>query len=58
MFYWLGTGQNYAMHKQIQRNLIDHPEFIPTRDAVRIGSAGLETVVADIYWLQTIQYIG
>jgi hypothetical protein len=46
------------MHKQIQRNLIDHPEFIPTRDAVRIGSAGLETVVADIYWLQTIQYIG
>lgn len=38
--------------------MVDHPEFIPTAQTVKIASVGMETMVADIYWLSAIQYIG
>lgn len=50
--------QNYEAHRKIKRSLVDHPEFIPTADVVRISSAGMQTIVADFYWLSAIQYIG
>lgn len=57
-FFTVATGQNYAAHNRLRRAFVDHPEFIPTKEAVKIGSVGMETVVADLYWLSAIQYIG
>ncbi len=57
-FFLLATGENYITHIRERRSLVDHPEFIPTAETVRIGSVGMETMVADLYWLSAIQYIG
>ncbi len=52
------TGANYQVHTQIRRTLVDHPEFIPTASAVRLTSAGYDALIADMYWLGAVQYIG
>lgn len=57
-FYSISTGINYTAHNTLRRSFIDHPEFIPSAQVVKIGSMGMETVVADFYWLSAIQYIG
>lgn len=57
-FFFVATGENYKTHNVIRRAFVDHPEFIPTAQAVKIASVGMETIVADIYWLSAIQYIG
>lgn len=57
-FYTISTGINYQAHNTLRRSFIDHPEFIPSAQVVKIGSMGMETVVADFYWLSAIQYIG
>ncbi len=57
-FFEVATGQNYTAHNRLRRTFVDHPEFIPTKETVKIGSVGMDTVVADFYWLSAIQYIG
>ncbi len=57
-FYTVNTGQNYQTHRKIRQSIVDHPEFIPTAESVKIGSVGMQTLVADFYWLGAIQYIG
>ena len=57
-FLVVGTGQNYTAHTQIRASIVSHPEFIPTAGSVRLASAGFESVVADFYWLGSVQYIG
>ncbi|MFZ4460978.1 MAG: hypothetical protein ACOYN2_00015 [Patescibacteria group bacterium] len=57
-FFSVGTGLNYETHTTIHRSVINHPEFIPTAKAVRMASSGFESIVADFYWLGSIQYIG
>lgn len=37
---------------------MNHPEFIPAPDAVRLSAGGFQDIVADSYWLSTVQYIG
>jgi hypothetical protein len=46
------------VHRKIKRSLVDHPEFIPNSDTVRISSMGMQAIIADFYWLSAIQYIG
>ena len=56
--YTVATEINYKTHVDIELSVVDHPEFIPTAPTVRIGSSGMENLVADFYWLRAIQYIG
>lgn len=55
-FYHVNT-LNYIKHKNIQVNIINHPENLPDSDIAKLGSFGFTSIVADFYWLQTIQYI-
>ncbi|EKD66059.1 MAG: hypothetical protein ACD_49C00067G0045 [uncultured bacterium (gcode 4)] len=57
-FYIIGNSINYPVHQDIKYNLISHPEFIPTKNVVKLSSAGFYNIVSDFYWLDTIQYIG
>lgn len=50
--------KNYGKTKQIQHNLVEHPENLPTKEAAVWSSFGFRSLKANIYWLQAIQYIG
>ena len=56
-FYKINT-LNYGKHRQIQAVLINHPEKLPNSQTAKISSFGFMNMMADMYWLQTIQYIG
>jgi hypothetical protein len=45
-------------HAMIERDLVEHPEFIPKADDIRLVSSGFEPLIADFYWLSSIQYVG
>ena len=55
-FYHVNT-LNYIKHKNIQANIVNHPEKLPNSDAARLASFGFTNIAADIYWLQAIQYV-
>ena len=48
---------NYYKHKIIKENLIKHPENLPTKETAINTSFWYKNLKADIYWLETIQYI-
>lgn len=49
---------NYILHREIRINQVNHPEKLPNSETARISSFGFMNMMADIYWLKTIQYIG
>ena len=49
---------NYIKHTYIQASIIKHPEKLPKSEGARIASFGFTNIMADMYWLQTVQYIG
>ena len=49
---------NYHKHREIQDNLVDHPENLPTKEVAKNTAFWFKNLKADFYWLQTIQYIG
>ncbi len=60
-FWFLGDASfslGYEKHDREEFQRVQHPEFIPSETFIRLSSAGHEQTVADMYWLQTIQYIG
>ena len=48
---------NYIKHIEIKKSLIEHPENLPTKEAAINSSFWFKNLRADIYWLETIQYI-
>jgi len=56
-FHYVNT-LNYMKEKQIQSLYVNHPEMLPTSEAAEASSFGFRNVIADLYWLQAIQYIG
>lgn len=48
---------NYTKHIEIKRSFIEHPENLPTKEAAVNSSFWYKNLRADIYWLETIQYI-
>jgi len=56
MFYV--NGENYKKHVEIQENIINHPENLPTSESARISSSSFTNIMADMYWLRAVQYIG
>jgi hypothetical protein len=49
---------NYYKHNQIKESIIKHPEKLETKEAAIKTSFGFKNLKADIYRLETIQYIG
>ncbi len=56
-FYYI-NNENYKKVKEIQYSITKHPELLPEKDIVLYTSFGFSNLRADIYWLETIQYIG
>lgn len=48
---------NYIHQKNIEMQIITQPDGIPTSQVAQITSFWFMNVMADIYWLKTIQYI-
>ena len=49
---------NYKKHREIKFNLVEHPENLPTKEMAKISAFGFKNLRADLYWIDTIQYIG
>jgi hypothetical protein len=49
---------NYKKHLQIKENLVNHPENLPTKNTAKSTAFWFKNLKADMYRLQTIQYIG
>jgi len=56
-FYYINS-QNYKKHIDIKQHIVIHPENLPTKNTALITSFWFKNLKADLYWLQTIQYIG
>lgn len=48
---------NYSKHIEIKRSFIKHPENLSTKETALASSFWFKNLKADIYWLETIQYI-
>ncbi len=48
---------NYLKHLEIKEKLINHPENLPEKNIAKATAFWFENVKADIYWMETIQYI-
>lgn len=48
---------NYKKHVEIKKSFVEHPENLPTKQTAVNSSFGFRNLRADIYWLETIQYI-
>ncbi len=48
---------NYLKHREIRSLIVEHPEKLPESNAAKLWSFGFMSMTADMYWLQTIQYI-
>lgn len=56
MFFHINT-LNYQKHIEIKQMMVEHPENLPTKETAINTSMGFKNLKADIYWLETIQYI-
>ena len=56
-FGYYVNAQNYLKHREIQQNVVNHPEKLPNSDMARISAFGFTNIAADMYWLQSVQYI-
>lgn len=56
-FYYV-NDLNYWKHIEIKRNFVEHPEKLPTKETALRSSFWYKNFRADIFRLQTIQYIG
>lgn len=48
---------NYKKHLEIRENLVNHPEWLPTKEVAFDTSFWYKNLRADLYRLQAIQYI-
>ena len=55
---FINKDVNYPEHVDAKYFIIHHPEFIPSAQTVRIGSAGHDLLTGDIAWIDAIQYVG
>lgn len=49
--------RNYAVSLNIKRNIVDHPESLPTKQVAKNTALWFTNMRADLYWLQAVQYI-
>ncbi len=56
-WFWKVNKLNYGKHWDIKMNLVQHPENLPTKEFAKDTSFGFKNLRADIFWLESIQYI-
>lgn len=56
-FFFYANKLNYNTHLNIMAEKITHPEFIPSKEFAKQTSFWFKNIKADLYWLETIQYI-
>lgn len=49
--------KNYLKQKEIKINLVEKPNFLPSKNYLKNTSFWFKNLLADYYWLQLIQYI-
>lgn len=57
IFFTINT-QNYSVYQNIQKQKVNHPSLIPNSETAAFTSFGFKNLMADMYWLRSIQYIG
>lgn len=55
--FYLINVKNYTKIIEIKRQIVEHPENLPTKEVAKNSSLGFMNLKADLYWLQAIQYI-
>jgi len=55
--FYLINKINYVKARTIKLNIVKHPENLPTKEMAFNTSFGFKNLKADLYWLETIQYI-
>lgn len=55
-FYKINEN-NYQKHREITQNYVNHPDNLMSPEFAEQTSFGFANLRADLYWLQTIQYI-
>lgn len=50
--------KNYLQQITIEQEVIEHPEKLPNSDMAKISSFWFTNIMADMYWLKSVQYIG
>lgn len=55
-FYFINI-KNYEKIVTINRNAIGHPENLPTKEVAKSYALWFKNLKADIYWIETVQYI-
>lgn len=61
IFFYVGkinTGRSYIEYTQLFEYRRLHPELLPSPMSIKLTDAGHTNVVADMSWIQLIQYIG
>ncbi len=57
LFYYINTGTLFLENRKLDGFVRSHPELIPTKEVITISDWGHDTLIADMYWLRTVQYI-
>lgn len=56
--YYLINKENFLFQQQADAFIIEHPEKLPRAEYAALMFPGFSNVIADLYWLQAIQYVG
>ncbi len=56
-FFHINKFNYEKYHIEIKKDIVEHPEFLPTKDVAKISSFWFKNLKADYYWLSAIQYI-
>lgn len=56
-FYFINQN-NYSHIQELKYKITQHPELLPKKDIAKYTSFWFSNLRADLYWLETIQYIG
>ncbi len=56
-YFWIINNKNYKIIKEIKYKQVKHPEFIAKSNFAKITSFWFTNIKADLYRLETIQYI-
>lgn len=51
------NSTNYKKYREIKSTIVNHPEFLPTKEVDKLTSFWFSNIKADLYWLNAIQYI-
>ncbi len=55
--FYLINELNYKKIREIKLNIVEHPENLPTIEVAKNTSFWFANLKANLYWLETIQYI-